>query len=350
MSISHIPTLGAVTLCLVASSCSLRNQSAQVSSKTPDTAGLVFVGDIMLADRPGQCIARGMDPFNEFAGILKASDASIGNLECVVSTKGKPMVGKSWTFQPNRRVLPMVARHFDVVSLANNHTGDFGNDAFLEQLDLLDQYHIAHIGGGRNAPEARTPHILTINGLRIALLAYNEIHPREFEAGPCRPGVAWGVDEQVIADVKAARSIHKADLVIPFMHWGDEHEPVSQRQRQFARQMIDAGADVIVGSHPHRTQGAEYYKGKLIVYSLSDFVFDGFKEGPPRYGWLLRLRLDRQGLTTWDTVVSHVDDDGIPHLEKLTASPAGDARKGTIGMKRALADSPVRSRVTPHFP
>ena len=350
MSISHIPTLGAVTLCLVASSCSLRNQSAQVSSKTPDTAGLVFVGDIMLADRPGQCIARGMDPFNEFAGILKASDASIGNLECVVSTKGKPMVGKSWTFQPNPRVLPMVARHFDVVSLANNHTGDFGNDAFLEQLDLLDQYHIAHIGGGRNAPEARTPHILTINGLRIALLAYNEIHPREFEAGPCRPGVAWGVDEQVIADVKAARSIHKADLVIPIMHWGDEHEPVSQRQRQFARQMIDAGADVIVGSHPHRTQGAEYYKGKLIVYSLSDFVFDGFKEGPPRYGWLLRLRLDRQGLTTWDTVVSHVDDDGIPHLEKLTASPAGDARKGTIGMKRALADSPVRSRVTPHFP
>ncbi len=350
MSISHIPTLGAVTLCLVASSCSLRNQSAQVSSKTPDTAGLVFVGDIMLADRPGQCIARGMDPFNEFAGILKASDASIGNLECVASTKGKPMVGKSWTFQPNPRVLPMVARHFDVVSLANNHTGDFGNDAFLEQLDLLDQYHIAHIGGGRNAPEARTPHILTINGLRIALLAYNEIHPREFEAGPCRPGVAWGVDEQVIADVKAARSIHKADLVIPFMHWGDEHEPVSQRQRQFARQMIDAGADVIVGSHPHRTQGAEYYKGKLIVYSLSDFVFDGFKEGPPRYGWLLRLRLDRQGLTTWDTVVSHVDDDGIPHLEKLTASPAGDARKGTIGMKRALADSPVRSRVTPHFP
>jgi len=328
----------------------LRNQSAQVSSKTPDTAGLVFVGDIMLADRPGQCIARGMDPFNEFAGILKASDASIGNLECVASTKGKPMVGKSWTFQPNPRVLPMVARHFDVVSLANNHTGDFGNDAFLEQLDLLDQYHIAHIGGGRNAPEARTPHILTINGLRIALLAYNEIHPREFEAGPCRPGVAWGVDEQVIADVKAARSIHKADLVIPFMHWGDEHEPVSQRQRQFARQMIDAGADDIVGSHPHRTQGAEYYKGKLIVYSLSDFVFDGFKEGPPRYGWLLRLRLDRQGLTTWDTVVSHVDDDGIPHLEKLTASPAGDARKGTIGMKRALADSPVRSRVTPHFP
>jgi len=85
-------------------------------------------------------------------------------------------------------------------------------------------------------------------------------------------------------------------------------------------------------------QGAEYYKGKLIVYSLSDFVFDGFKEGPSRYGWLLRLRLDRHGLTTWDTVVSHVDDDGIPYLEKLTASSAGDARKGTIGMKRALLE------------
>ena len=338
MSISHIPALGAVALSLATTSCSLRNQPAHVSSKTPDTAVLVFVGDIMLADRPGECIARGMDPFKEFASILLASDASIGNLECVVSTKGKPMEGKSWTFQPHPRVLPMVARHFDVVSLANNHTGDFGNDAFVEQLDLLDHHHIAHIGGGRNTAEARTPHILTINGLRIALLAYNEIHPREFEAGPSRPGVAWGVDEQVKADIKAARSIHKADLVIPFMHWGEEHEPVSPRQRQFAREMIDAGADAIVGSHPHCMQGAEYYKGKLIVYSLSDFVFDGFKEGPSRSGWLLRLRLDRHGLTTWDTVVSHVDDDGIPYLEKLTASPAGDARKGTIGMKRALLE------------
>ncbi len=350
MSISHVPALGAVALCLVASSCSLRNQTAQVSSKTPATAVLVFAGDIMLAGRPGQCIARGMDPFNEFAGILKASDASIGNLECVVSTKGKPMADKPWTFQPHPRVLPILARHFDVVSLANNHTGDFGNNAFVEQLDLLDRHHIAHIGGGRNTSEARMPHILTINGLRIALLAYNEFQPREFEAGPCWPGVAWGVDEQVLADIKAARSIHKADLVIPFMHWGDEQEPVNQRQRQFARQMIDAGADVIVGSHPHCTQGAEYYKGKLIVYSLSDFVFDGFDEGPSRYGWLLRLRLDRQGLTTWDTVVSHVDDDGIPHLEKKTQSPAGDARNCTIGMKRALVTAPVLSTITPHRP
>ena len=336
MHLSSIPALGAVALCLVAASCSLRNQTAHISSKTPDTAVLVFAGDIMLADRPGQCIARGMDPFEEFAGILKACDASIGNLECVVSTKGKPLEGKTWTFQPHPRVLPIVARHFDVVSLANNHTGDFGNDAFVEQLGLLDQHHIAHIGGGRNTTEARTPHILQINGLRIALLAYNEFHPREFEAGPSWPGVAWGVDEQVLADIQAARSIHKADLVIPFMHWGEEHEPVSARQKHLARQMIDAGADVIVGSHPHCTQGAEYYKGKLIVYSLSDFVFDGFAEGPSRYGWLLRLRLDRHGLSTWDTVVSHVDDDGIPHLEKLTASPAGDARKGTLGMQRAL--------------
>jgi poly-gamma-glutamate synthesis protein (capsule biosynthesis protein) len=228
-----------------------------------------------------------------------------------------------------------------VVSLANNHTGDFGHEAFVEQLDLLQKQKLPYFGGGRNCAEARTPHVMEIKGVRIALLGYNEFKPRYFEAGPNWPGTAWSVDEQVVADIQAARTISKADLVIPYMHWGAEHDPATDRQKHLARLMIDAGADIIVGGHPHVTQETEYYKGKLIVYSLGNYVFDGFEEGPSRIGWILRLRLNKQGLVAWDTVVAHMDAEGIPHLKRDTASPSGTAGVEKIEDKRALVDSPL---------
>lgn len=304
-------------------------------------AVLVFAGDIMLAEKMGAKMQQGLDPLVHVADILKKADAAIGNLECVVATKGTPLEGKPFTFEAPPLVMPVLAKHFGMVSLANNHTGDFGHEAFLEQLDLLDQNHIAYFGGGRNCVEARTPHVVVVKGLRIAFLGYNDYHPREFEAGPSWPGVAWSEDEQVLADIRAARTIHHADLVIPFMHWGDQYLPVNARQRKLAHRMIQAGADVVVGSHPHITQDVEYYRGKLIVYSLGNFVFDGFDEGPSRIAWMLRLQLARKGLMNWDTVAVHLDDDGVPHPVKEAVSPSGDARKRTIFARRGLIDSPL---------
>ncbi len=290
-------------------------------TKPKDEIRLIFAGDIMLADGPGKAMARGVDPFAEFAEVLADADAAIGNLECVISTVGTADK-KPWTFQANPAVLPVLARHFDIVSLANNHTGDFGHDAFLQQLDLLQKQKLPYFGGGRNCAEARTPHLLEIKGTKIALLAYNDYQPRRFEAGPSWPGVAWSVDEQVVADIKAARTRHHADLVIPFMHWGSEHDPATDREKQLAHLLIDSGADLVVGGHPHVTQETETYKGKLIVYSLGNFVFDGFDEGPARTGWLLRLRLNKQGLIGWDTVVAKIDAEGIPHIDRKATSPS----------------------------
>jgi poly-gamma-glutamate synthesis protein (capsule biosynthesis protein) len=125
------------------------------------------------------------------------------------------------------------------------------------------------------------------------------------------------------------------------MHWGDEEVPENDRQKEFARAMIDGGADMVIGAHPHVTQGIEYYKDKLIVYSLGNFVFDGFDEGPGRVGWILRLRLNQQGLVAWDTVVAKIDDAGTPHLAKDEASPSGVVAKTTIEDRRGLIDSPL---------
>ncbi|QRX82978.1 CapA family protein [Glaciimonas sp. PAMC28666] len=285
--------------------------SAQIAEPS---VSIAFVGDIMLAETPGKVVSSGRDPFAPFAAILNAADIRVGNLECVVATKGAPQPDKPFTFRANPRTLDVLKRHFDALGLANNHSGDYGPIAFTEMLNLLDSHRIGYFGGGRNLQQAHRPLIIERNGLRIALLGYDEFLPRSFEADVDQPGIAWSEDEQVKRDIVRARTVFGADLVIPVMHWGWEDEPLaSDRQRQLARTMIDAGADAVVGGHPHVTQNVEQYRGKPIIYSLGNFVFNGFSEKANITGWLLRLELDRQGARAWRTVTAHIDREGIPH-------------------------------------
>ncbi len=278
------------------------------------SVSVVFVGDIMLDALPGRLVKAGRDPFAPFAAVLDTADIRIGNLECVVATRGSAEPGKPYTFRAQPRTLKVLQRHFDALSLANNHSGDYGPAAFSEMLTLLERHGIAYFGGGASLSQAHTPLVLERRGLRIALLGYNEFFPRSFEADYDKPGVAWSEDEQVRLDIAGARTRYHADLVIPMMHWGWEHERyASERQRQLARVMIDAGADAVVGGHPHVTQNVEQYRGKPIIYSLGNFVFDGFTGEDSNTGWLLRLELDRQGVRRWRTFVAHIDRKGIPH-------------------------------------
>lgn len=294
-------------------------------------ASLIFVGDIMVAETPGELIARGEDPFQPFAALLSSHDVRIGNLECVVATTGTAEE-KPYTFRADPRTLPVLKRHFDAVSLANNHSGDFGKAAFAEQLALMDKAGLPYFGGGRDATAAHAPWIVERNGVRIALLGYVEFKPRSFEADASRPGVAWsGEDDDVIEDIIAARRVHRADIVIPFMHWGWEDEPdPSPRLRAFARRMIDAGADMVVGGHPHVTQGAEYYRGKPIIYSLGNFLFNGFDTPATTTGWVLSARVDRTGVVDWRTHVARLDANGVPHPDPTASSPCASADRKTI--------------------
>ncbi|NMM28198.1 MAG: CapA family protein [Glaciimonas sp.] len=292
-----------------------------IAAESEPTVSLLFAGDIVLDGKPGKAIEQGRDPFAPFAAILQAADIRIGNLECVVAASGDP-ADKNFTFRAHPRALPVLKRHFDAVALANNHSGDFGRVAFAEMLGLLDREGILKFGGGHNLREAHTPLIVERKGLRIALLSYNEFMPRSFEADSNAAGVAWSEDEQVVADIKAARSVHKADLVIPIMHWGWENETHSgARQRQLARLMIDAGADVIIGGHPHVTQEIERYKGRPIIYSVGNFVLDELDNPNQAIGWVLRLQLDRQGVQSFKTSIAHIDSEGIPHPAQEASSP-----------------------------
>jgi poly-gamma-glutamate synthesis protein (capsule biosynthesis protein) len=116
--------------------------------------------------------------------------------------------------------------------------------------------------------------------------------------------------------------VHHADLVIPIMHWGWENEPVANaRQRQLARRMIQAGADAVIGGHPHVTQDIAHYRGKPIVYSVGNFIMKETDNANQRIGWVLRLDLDRRGVAALSTRVARIDMAGIPTLDLATPSP-----------------------------
>lgn len=295
-----------------------------------DPLKLIFAGDIMLDDGPGRVIAAGGDSLAPFAATLASADYRIGNLECSVAAGGGAQASKIWSFRARPETLKVLQGRFDALSLANNHSGDYGPVALVETLNNLDAAGIARFGGGNNLKEAHRPLWIEKKGLKVAVLGYNEYKPRRFEAGPQTPGIAWSEDEQVIADIRAAKAAG-ADHVIPFMHWGWEKETQpDERQRNFSRRMIDEGASLVVGSHPHVTQGAEIYRGKPIIYSLGNFVFDGFDYDNARHGWLLRLEIDREGVLHWETLAADIDADGTPYPVPGQATPCGSRGDETV--------------------
>ena len=282
---------------------------------------LVFAGDTTLDSAPGALIERGGDPLTAFAPLFAQADVRLANLECVVATTGDAG-DKIFTFRAHPRVLPVLRRHLDGVTLANNHSGDYGRVAFAQMLGLLQEAGLAQAGGGLNLQQAHTPWVVERKGLRIAILSYNEFMPRSFEADHDAPGTAWSEDEQVVDDVRAARQVHRADLVLAFMHWGWENEPrANARQRDLARLLIDAGADAVIGGHPHVTQDIEHYRGKPIVYSVGNFVMKETDNEQQRQGWLLRLQLDPEGVRGLDTHVVRIDADGVPSHDPTMPSP-----------------------------
>lgn len=326
------------SLCLLKVPLALRargDSSSEPKGPSRPRVQVAFVGDIMLDREPGKAMLAGRDPFAGVAHLLEEADLRVGNLECVVADGGTRL-DKNYTFRADPRAVAYLARHFDAVSLANNHTGDFGSAALIETMFRLRRAHLAYFGAGLNDVEAHAPWVVEKNGVKIAILGYNEFPPRSFEAGSQLPGCAWSDEDKVVADIRAIRPA--ADVILTFMHWGEEYalEP-NPRQVSMARKMIDAGADVVIGNHPHVIQGYELYKGRLIAYSLGNFVFDEWKDAPERMkeerrvGWVLRMTLDRSGLVAWDTVLTRTDDQGFPQPLPGVTGPSSKREAKTVG-------------------
>jgi poly-gamma-glutamate synthesis protein (capsule biosynthesis protein) len=222
------------------------------------------VGDICLAGLDG-------DPFVHVAGEL-AADVVFGNLECCFASRGDE-ARKNVLFNADAALAPHLSR-FDVLCLANNHVLDFGPDGLEDTLDVLDRHGLSYAGAGRNEREATAVRRFEAGGARVAVVS--TVDASGGDAG--RPTVSvLGVDAMA-ERVRAARP--DVDVVIASYHGGIELEPLpSPFIVRSLRALVDAGADLVLAHHPHILQPAEVYNGRVIAYSLGNFVFDNRRYG-----------------------------------------------------------------------
>ena len=263
----------------------------ETPSSSPERT-LLFVGDVMLSRGVGERMRSENDwtfPFQQIADTLASADLTFGNLECPVSDQGRNR-HHLYSFRADPKVIEGLNRAgFDVMSLANNHAYDWGAPALLDTQQRLRDAGILPVGAGANDLEAHYPVLIDCGGARLAFLAYVNIEPKEATAAPDKPGVAWLDPDRVMADIRFARPL--ADLVIVALHWGVEYATQPQREQvELARQMIDSGADLVVGGHPHVVQPLEQYHDRWIAYSLGNFVFDQKAPGTHR-GLMLKVKI-----------------------------------------------------------
>jgi poly-gamma-glutamate capsule biosynthesis protein CapA/YwtB (metallophosphatase superfamily) len=237
-------------------------------------------GDVNFGDGVTPTLtSQGLDyPFGHVSEIFKSADLSFVNLECCISSQGAPVAGKEFCFEgPADSAAALSSGGVRVVSLANNHSKDYGTNAFLDTMVHLKESGVAWCGAGNNADEAYAPTVLDARGKKVAFVAFTGVIPDGWPATAQNPGCATITDrDRVASTISEARS--KADYVVASFHWGIElaTSPNSE-QRDLAHLAVDSGADFVIGHHPHVVQGFEVYKNKLIAYSLGNYVFS-----PPR--------------------------------------------------------------------
>ena len=222
---------------------------------------------------------------------MQQFDVFMLNNEFTYSTRGTPLKGKAYTFRADpSRVMNLEKLGTDVVLLANNHVYDYGKDAMLDTFDTLTQAGIPYVGAGRNLKEASAPVYFSSNGHLIAYVAASRAEKYKMtpQATESEPGILRCYDmTDYLEEIREADA--RADYVVASVHWGTEYDNhASELQRKMAQQMIDAGADAVIGTHPHVLQGMEYYRGKPIIYSLGNFWFND----KDLYTGMLELTLD----------------------------------------------------------
>ncbi|MDP9375784.1 MAG: CapA family protein [Chloroflexota bacterium] len=227
---------------------------------------LTIAGDIIF----GRTVHKKMVEYGDWAhplrGVaprLQTADLTIANLECSLSDNtDKPTSPTTFLFTTNTAAAAgLTLAGIDGVSLANNHSMNFGKLGLFDTLDVLDQHGITHFGAGADLAAARRPGLFRVKGLTIAFLGYDGISAEEYGAGPDWAGTC-PLDRALLVEDIAAAKAAGADLVIPFFHWSEEYVAVpSGSMRRVAHLAIDEGAALVVGSHPHWVQGVEWYKG-----------------------------------------------------------------------------------------
>lgn len=265
-----------------------------------EEVSLVAVGDISYSRGVERIVKKENDinyPFLKIQDYLKNADLVFGNLETPI-TQGLEIPDFEMIFRSNPGTEQALKQAgFSILSLANNHTLNFGEKGLKDTFNYLENVGIKYVGAGQNGQEAYQPVYIEKKGIKFAFFAYNDtdVVPNFYEASSNNAGTAFMRMEKMDEAVKEAKQ--KADFVIISMHAGIEYtnEP-NESQVNFAHAAIDAGADLVIGHHPHVVQVLEKYKGKYIFYSLGNFVFDQPQMRETEEGLAVKIYFDKNGI------------------------------------------------------
>ena len=282
--------------------------ATSVPEPEPSREWTLLAGGDVLMDRTEPA---GINPFEFIEPSLASADIAVVNAEMAISDRGSA-VDKEFVFRaPPPAAARIAAAGIDVASLANNHARDYGPDALLDTVALLEAAGVVALGAGADAAAAYGYRVLHAGNVRVAFVATSMVVPWMFPAGPDRPGIASArpMDRTVESVRAAARA---ADVVIVVVHWGAERQtcPVAE-QRDVARAFLDAGADAVIGHHPHVLQPVEFDGGKLVAYSLGNFVWHP-RPGITGETGVLQIDFDGDRIVGWTFHPHLLDENGAP--------------------------------------
>ena len=288
---------------------------------------LAFAGDVHTEGPSGDAVLAGLPSIRDALG---RADLTVVNLETAVTDRGTP-ADKQFVFRAPPAALPALkGAGVDVVSLANNHGLDFGREGLFDTLAAARAAGLPLVGLGEDEDAAYAPHVVEVKGQRIAVLGATQVLDGQYvDAWTARgdaPGMASAKRvDRLLEEVRRARA--EADTVVVHLHWGEERNPCPlPRQQELAQQLVDAGADVVVGGHAHVLLGGGMLGDAYVDYGLGNFVFSGLRTEETHKSGILTLTVRGRSVeaSTWTPAVLR---SGAPHLLEGEAAEAAVADK-----------------------
>ncbi len=302
-----------------------------------------FAGDVHTAGRLTERFQQPETALLPVAPLLAGADLTVVNLETAVTDRGTAE-DKSFTFRAPPSVFDALrVAGVDVVSMANNHGVDFGPVGLDDSLDAARQRGFPVVGLGADDTAAFAPYLVTLRGERIAVLAADQVADstvRRYSAGPGQGGVASAFDtDRLLQAVASARQ--QADTVVVYLHWGQEEQSCpTALQRDLARQLSQAGADIVVGTHAHQLQGAGWLGRTYVAYGLGNFVWwRSLSEVSVETG-VLDLTVDDGQVLSVDFLPARIDGTGIPQPRVGPDGARAEADFAALRACAGLSDSP----------
>jgi poly-gamma-glutamate capsule biosynthesis protein CapA/YwtB (metallophosphatase superfamily) len=272
--------------------------------KRSESVTLLVGGDVSFGRQRGQRLLKNPDrnDFEALGSLLSTADLRFINLECTISDQNgetQSPINKLVFTAPPPTAAALARAGIDLVSLANNHAWDYGKDALLETLDRLERAEVGYVGAGRTREQAYAPKVIEHDGFKLAFVAVTDVWNQELSPHPGREHIANAKEQTLVASIRAAKAIDGVERVVVSYHGGYEYVDRPHPQtRRLLRAAIDAGADAVIGHHPHVVQRTGFIGGKPILFSVGNLLMRMVTGKPwTEFGVLARLRFHRNKAT-----------------------------------------------------